>query len=119
IKTNLINASELIKNREIAALSQLQEAYIQLQHLEKYQPELEELAERLKSSIIEIKDISAEIEVLEETTHFDDQRAAEINDRLSLIYALQKKHRVNSNEDLLKLQGDLSEKLNKILFVDE
>ncbi len=119
IKTNLLNAAELIKNREIAAIPQLQEAYIQLQHLEKYQPELEELAERLKSSIIEIKDISSEIEALEETTHFDDQRAVEINDRLSLIYDLQKKHRVNSNEELLILQENLSEKLNKILFADD
>lgn len=119
IKTNLINASELIKNREQAALPLLQEAYVQLQHLEKYQPEIEELAERLKSSIIEIKDISSEIESLEEATLFNDKRAVEINDRVSLIYALQKKHRVNSNEELLNLQNDLSEKLNKILFVDE
>jgi len=119
IKTNLINASELIKNREIAALPQLQDAYHQVQHLEKYQPELEELAERLKSTIIELKDIASEIESLEEATLFNDERSVEINNRLSLIYALQKKHRVNTNEELLKLQEELSDKLNKILFVDE
>lgn len=119
IKANLSHASLLIKNGEISALTQLQEASSQVQYLEKYQPELEELAQRLKSTIIELKDIVTEIESIEESTLFNDQRLIEINDRLSLIYALQKKHRVNSNTELLQLQDDLSKKLNKILFVDE
>jgi DNA repair protein RecN (Recombination protein N) len=119
IKTNLNNASLLIKNGELAALSQLQESSSLLQHLERYQPELAELAQRLKSTIIELKDIVAEIESIEESTSFNDQRSVELTDRLNLIYALQKKHRVNANDELLKLQEDLSQKLNKILFADE
>jgi DNA repair protein RecN (Recombination protein N) len=119
IKTNLNNTSLLIKNGELAALSQLQESSSLLQHLEKYQPELAELAQRLKSTIIELKDIVAEIESIEESTSFNDQRSVELTDRLNLIYALQKKHRVNANDELLKLQEDLSQKLNKILFADE
>lgn len=119
IKLSLVSASSLIQNQEQAVLEQLKNALSQLQNVEKYQPELTELIERLKSSIIEIKDIAEEISILEEATQYHPGRAVELNDRLSLIYNLQKKHRVTSNSELLKVQNDLSEKLNKILFADE
>ena len=75
--------------------------------------------ERLKSTVIELKDIAAEIENLEQRTHTNEAKAVEINERLSLIYNLQKKHRVNSNAELLQLQDDLSGKIQQALFGDE
>ncbi|WP_353134666.1 DNA repair protein RecN [Pseudopedobacter sp.] len=119
IKTNLINASSLLEQEEYNAIQLLKEASIQLQHLEKYQPEIGELAERLRSSIIEIKDISSEISNLEQTTFFNEERNIEINDRLNLLYSLQKKHRVSSNTELIALQDELSQKLNNAIFIDE
>lgn len=119
IKRNLLSANYLMVQQEGAAHPLLKEALSQIQSLEKYQPAIGPLAERLKSALIEIKDISDELETLEQQTFFNEQRAEEINERLSLLYSLQKKHRVNSNEELLKLQNELSEKLNQILFADE
>lgn len=119
IKTNLINASSLLEQEEYNAIQLLKEASIQLQQLEKYQPEIGELAERLRSSIIEIKDISSEISNLEQTTFFNEERNIEINDRLNLLYSLQKKHRVSSNTELIALQDELSQKLNNAIFIDE
>ena len=78
-----------------------------------------ELYERLKSAIIELKDIASEIENLEQRTHTDEARAIEVNERLSLIYNLQKKHRVNTNAELLQLQEDVSEKIQQAIFGDE
>ncbi len=119
IKTNLINASSLLEQEEYNAIQLLKEASIQLQQLEKYQPEIGDLAERLRSSIIEIKDISSEISNLEQTTFFNEERNVEINDRLNLLYSLQKKHRVSSNTELIALQDELSQKLNNAIFIDE
>lgn len=119
IKRNLLSANYLILQQEGAAHPLLREALSQIQALEKYQPNISPLAERLKSALIEIKDIADELENLEQQTSFNEQRAEEINERLSLLYSLQKKHRVNSNEELLKLQDELSDKLNQILFADE
>lgn len=119
IKTNLINASALLEQQENAAISILKEAALQLHYLEKYQPEIADLAERLKSSIIEIKDIAMEIEKIEQTTFFNEERSIEINDRLNIIYNLQKKHKVVSIAELLKIQSELSEKLSKAVFTDE
>lgn len=119
IKTNLNGAFSVLEQNEFNALQLLKEASSQLQHLEKYQPELANLNERLRSSIIEVKDISAELANIEESTSFNEDRYTEINDRLNLLYSLQKKHRLSSNTELLALQHDLSEKLNNAMFIDE
>jgi DNA repair protein RecN (Recombination protein N) len=42
-----------------------------------------------------------------------------VNTRLSLIYNLQKKHRVSTNAELLAIQEDLSDKINQAIFGDE
>jgi DNA repair protein RecN (Recombination protein N) len=119
IKRNLYGAYYLIQESETAALSQLREAGQQLTTLEKFDPQIEELHQRLNSTIIELKDIAAEVEAIEQKTHTNEARVEEINLRLSIIYNLQKKHRVNSNAELLQIQDDLSEKIQQALFGDE
>lgn len=119
IKNNLTNAYAVLEQSEINAVQLLKEASSQVQLLEKYQPELAELNERLKSSIIEIRDISSEIYNIDQSTAFNEERFVGINDRLNLIYSLQKKHRVSSNAELISLQKELSDKLNNALFIDE
>lgn len=119
IKRNLLGACFLMQNGETSALIQLREATHHLSSLEKFNPQIAELHERLKSAVIELKDIAAEIENLEQRTHTHEARAIEINDRLSLIYNLQKKHRVNTNAELLQLQDDLSAKIEQAVHSDE
>ena len=119
IKRNLLSAYYLMNEGETAALIQLKEAGQQLSSLEKFNPEITELHQRLNSTIIELKDIAAEIDTLEQKTHTNDIRAEEINTRLSIIYNLQKKHRVNTNADLLQIQDDLSAKIQQAVFGDE
>src|ERR1700744_1153436 len=97
IKRNLLGAHYLINEGETSAIIQLREAGHQLSSLEKFNPEITELYQRLNSAIIELKDIAFEIDSIEQSTHTNEQRAEEVNLRLSLIYTLQKKHRVNTN----------------------
>ena len=66
-----------------------------------------------------MKDIAAEIEDIEQRTHTDEARIIAINDRLNIIYTLQKKHRLNTVSDLLGLQDDLSEKIAQAVHGDE
>lgn len=119
IKKNLFSANFLLNSGDDAAYTKLKEALSLIQASEKYQTEITPLVDRLKSSVIEIKDIADELDSLEQNTHYNETKAEEINDRLSSIYALQKKHRVNTVEELLVLQNDFSNQLNKILFADE
>jgi DNA repair protein RecN (Recombination protein N) len=119
IKRNLLGANYLMQDGESAALLQLKEAAQQLGSLEKFNSAIGELKERLNSVIIELKDISAETDQLEQHTQTNEARAEEVNIRLSLIYNLQKKHRVSTNAELLQLQSELSEKIQQALFSDD
>jgi DNA repair protein RecN (Recombination protein N) len=119
IKRNLSGAHYLMHEGETSAIIQLREAGQQLSAIEKFNPEVEELHERLKSTLIELKDIAAEVELLDQKTQTNEGRTEEVNTRLSLLYNLQKKHRVNSNEELLAIQDDLSDKIQQAVFGDE
>jgi DNA repair protein RecN (Recombination protein N) len=119
IKRNLLAAYYLMNEGETSALIQLREAGHQLSSLEKFNPEITELHQRLNSTIIELKDIAAEVEIIEQRTHTNEVRAEEINTRLSILYTLQKKHRVNTNAELLQIQDDLSAKIQQAIFGDE
>lgn len=119
IKRNLLSANYLLQDGEIAALIQLKEAGQALGSIEKYNPAVAELHQRINSTIIELKDIAAEIEGIEQHTFIDEARAEEVNTRLSMIYNLQKKHRVSTNAELLQIQEELSEKIQQALFSDE
>ena len=119
IKRNLLNTTYLLQESETAALNQFKESLQLLNSLEKFNPKVGELVQRLTSINIELKDIVAEIEDLEQATQVDEARTEQISDRLALIFALQKKHRVSSNAELLKIQEDLSDRLNKIQSGDD
>jgi DNA repair protein RecN (Recombination protein N) len=119
IKRGLLSANYLLQESEAAALAQMREAGQQIGALAKFNPQIEELQERLNSTIIELKDIAAEIDNIEQRTQTNEASAAGINSRLSMIYNLQKKHRVNTNAELLQLQDELSEKIQQAVHGDE
>ena len=119
IKRNLLGAFYLMQDGETSAIIQLREAGHQLSTLEKYSTQIAELHKRLNSTVIELKDIAEEIETIEQQTQTNEARAEEVNTRLSLLYNLQKKHRVNTNQQLLQLLDELSEKIQQAVFGDE
>ena len=119
IKRSLLAAVYLVQDGDASALLQMREALHHLSSLEKFNPGIAELHERLKSVTIELKDIAAEIEDIEQRTHTDETRIIAINDRLNVIYTLQKKHRLSTIADLLGLQDELSEKIAQAVHGDE
>lgn len=119
IKRSLLSATALLTENEGNALDLLKEASLQLGHVEKYDPAINALYERLKSSIIELKDIAAETATIEENTQLSAERLEQVQQRLDVLYGLQQKHRVASNAELLALQKELENNLNQLLSSDE
>ncbi|WP_231491940.1 DNA repair protein RecN [Pedobacter sp. Leaf170] len=119
IKRALLNANALLNDAEPAAILLLKEAQTQLQSIEKFDPSVNVLYERLKSSIIEVKDIADEISIIENSTMHSAERLDTINQRLDLLYSLQQKHRVDSNTELIAIQNQLERNLNQLLSSDE
>lgn len=119
IKRSLLAANFALNEQEQAAISLLKDAISQLQQAERYLPNLHELTERLQSSLIEIKDISEEIERTEQHTLFDEDRLSTVNDRLSLLFQLQQKHHVDDVPALILIKEELENKLLKNSSNDE
>ncbi|TMM28592.1 DNA repair protein RecN [Polaribacter aestuariivivens] len=114
IKTNLSEALEISVNEEIGVQNLLNTLENRLSKIASFSKEYQQIAERITSVKIEIDDIVAELEDASENVDFNPSEAEEINDRLQLIYNLQKKHYVNSNEELLVVYEQLSEKVQQV-----
>lgn len=119
IKRGLLSATALLNENEVSAIAILKEAGIQLQSVEKFDPSVNVLYERLRSAIIEIKDIADETLTIEENTLHSAERLSIIQQRLDLLYTLQQKHRVANNEALIELQQQLEDNLNQLSSSDE
>lgn len=119
IKRSLVNAYSLLSDQEASALPVLKEVIVQIQAIERFNPDYALLNERLRSALIELKDIAAETLNLEESTVFNPSRIEEINNRLDVIYTLEQKHKVNSIEELMGIHQKLSDNLNNLLSSDE
>jgi DNA repair protein RecN (Recombination protein N) len=119
IKRGLLSAIALLTENEISATSLLKEANIQLQNIEKFDTEINGLYERLRSCMIEIKDIADETALIESKTLHSAERLEIIQQRLDLLYSLQQKHRVSDNAGLLAVQQKLSDSLSQLLSSDE
>lgn len=119
IKRSLLAATSLLTENEVSATSILKEASLQLQSIEKFAPEINVLYERLRSSIIELKDISDETAGIEEKTLHSAERLTIIQQRLDVLYTLQQKHRVANNSELLTIQQQLEDNLSQLINSDE
>ena len=119
IKAGLFRANQVMNSDEGGLLSALKECLNTMLGLQKVYSSAGELAERLESSYIELKDISQEISGKEDEIEFNPARLEEVNDRLNLIYTLQQKHRVSTVDELLALTDDYAVKLSNITSSDE
>ncbi len=114
IKRTLSAVTSLLMNEDGNISDSLRTVLAQLQSAVKYQSDLEELLNRLKSASIEIKDIASELEDREAKLNFSQQRLEELQNRIDVLYRLQKKHRVNSVGELLALQHQFENQLQSL-----
>ena len=119
IKLNLSEALEISITDEIGIQSSVNNLENKLSKIAPFYKGYQNLLERITSVKIEIDDIVAELENANESIDFNPNEADEINDRLQLIYNLQKKHYVNSIEALLQVYEELSEKVLQVENADE
>ena len=111
IKRGLLGASHLLSESEQSATFSLKESLQQLQSVERFMPSMEELVKRLQSVWIEVKDIADEVGAKEQEVFMDEGRLVEVNERLSVLYSLQKKHRVDTVSELITLRDELEQKV--------
>ena len=119
IKTALYEADNALYGEQMGAVSQVHTAKNALSGISKVMPKTAELAERLDSCRIELKDIADEVSAMLEDTDFNPSELDRINSRLDRIYELEKKYHADTVEELIGKRDELRQKLNNIENSDE
>lgn len=119
IKAGLYRAGQALNADEGGILGALKDCQNTMMGLRSVFAPAGELADRLDSVYIELKDISQEVADKEEEVEFNPVRLDEVNARLNLIYSLQQKHRVDTVKALLSLQENYALQLSAITSSDE
>lgn len=100
----------------VQGLSQVQQG---LQNLGRLAHKFDGLKDRFQETFIELKDIADTLGDEEGKVEIDFEKLDEIRERLSKIYQLQKKHGVNSVEELMAIEAELAEKVFQVQNLDE
>ncbi len=119
IKTKLRETAVLLNEAEFAVLSNLSTVVTTLNNLSQYGQQFRQLKERAESTLIELRDIAREAETQEGLVEIDFEKIAAVQERLSMIYNLQQKHRVKDVQALIAIKKELDEKVQKVLNLDE
>lgn len=107
-----LGALQDVSGDEVRSVSDcLRECRRELEHISRFVPACNNLSSRLDSVRIELDDISAEIQSLDDEVMVSDGRLQEVEERMSLIYTLLRKHSCTTVAELMTLRDSLAEKL--------
>ncbi|MFC6997749.1 DNA repair protein RecN [Rufibacter roseus] len=118
IKLKLSQTLQYLTESEYNAAGAIKEASHLVGQVTEFGANFQTLKERLDSCLIELSDIAGELEDAERKTEADPQRAEQLQERLDLIYTLQRKHQVRTNEELLAIQAELETKVGSVHSLD-
>lgn len=111
INENLARILSLSNQESFGVIQSIKDIKLSIQKIASYSQEFSDLSDRISSLLIEFDDIEKEISLLAESVNSDPEELQLINEKLQLIYSLQKKHQVNTVEELLLIQDDLDAKV--------
>ena len=115
-----IDKSLLIGNEEqFGVFHNLNEIKVLLQKIAIFSPEYQNLFERITSVTIEFDDISRELQNASEKLLNDPEKLELTNQKLQLIYNLQKKHQVVTVDELLQIQINLENSVLELGNIEE
>lgn len=111
ISERLTASRELLGNQEIGVMPHLAEIKNQLSKLSDFSSSYKSVYERVTSSLIELDDVFAEIESLQESLEANPDRLNVVNLKLQVLNNLMQKHVVSNILELIKIREELSEKV--------
>ena len=119
IKQSLYEADHALSADDSGIVTQLRTATQALRSIERVYADASELAERLDTCYIELKDVAQEVSAKMEDVDFDPAELDSVNARLDRLYDLEKKYHVPSVAELIAIRDELEAKLSAIEGGDE
>ena len=121
IKSGLYRAKGYLSAETDAddVLRMMKQSLASLQSVSSVFSEAGTLASRIDSCYIELKDIADEIDSHIDSIDYNPERLDFVNERLNTIYSLEKKHKVDTVEELIAIRDDMERRLEGISNSDE
>mgnify|MGYP003290633679 CR=1 FL=1 len=115
IKQDLFQAWQILDGEQESVVQLSRQAVQSLRSAARNFPGVKELEERMESCIIELRDIADTAGQAQESISFDPARQESVNERLDLIYSLEKKHHKDSIAQLLEYADSIQSRLKVAL----
>lgn len=106
-------AGHYLSEAENSIIGQLLSVARSLAPVRRVSKALDQLSERIDNALTELQEIARDCLRIGEETEYDPERMAQVQERLNLLYRLQKKHGVQHVSDLMRLQEDLERRLSE------
>jgi DNA repair protein RecN (Recombination protein N) len=119
IKESLDKSLAIANEEQIGVFHNLNEIKNAIQKIALFSADYNLLFERITSLKIEFEDIAIELNSCSDKLINDPEQLNLINQKLQLIYNLQKKHQVSSVDDLLVVQTNLENTVLELGSIDE
>ena len=116
IKSTLFSVVRIMQSdgESADALNMLRQGIHELRSISSVYSQADAIADRMDSCYIELKDVAGELEDGADSVEYNPKRQEQVSERLNTIYTLEKKHGVDSVDQLLDLQHLLEKKLSAI-----
>lgn len=119
IKSGLFSIGELFDMEDNGVIASMKRQIQTARSIQGVYQQAEDIANRIESAYIDMKDLSYEVSGYAEDVNFDPERFSYVNERLNLIYSLEQRFHVDSISELLKLASEIHEKLDAVEKHDE
>jgi len=119
ILEHLQASKNMMDDGDRSVVEMLTEVSQKISNLAPFSQELANLNSRLDSTLLELSDISGEIDAIAGGTHLDENRLAELMERQNNINRLLHKHRLQNVYGLLELQISLRQNLDQLSVSEE
>ena len=118
IKENILKSLAVANDEQIGVLNNLKEIKNCFQKISGFSSDYNELYERISSVLIEFDDVEKVLSNFSETIYSDPEALETTNQKLQLIYSLQKKHQVTTVEELLQIQNELDNQVVSVVTLE-
>lgn len=119
IKGGLTQISDELDGENSSIVQTLKKLSDEARSLGRIYPQVNDIAERLESDYIDLKDMANDVSAQADEVSFDPERFDYVEGRLSQLYTLMKKFGRNTVDELIALRDELDERLQHIDNSDE
>lgn len=119
LKEDLWSVENELNGEENSILERLALVAQRLENAERNLTDIEGMPARIRSAIIDLKDIAQSAGAIVDTLNDDPAELARVDERLNSIYGLERKHYVQDVNGLIAIQQDFERQLSEIEHNDD